>query len=135
AKASLPAMLDVHFIRENLDAVKANCRNRNVKADPDRVVQLDNERRGYEQQLQELQREANEIAKSIPKEKDSARKQQLIAKGKELRTQVSTLEERLKDIRTALHQQLLTIPNMSHPAAPVGTTAGDNKVLRRWGEP
>src|SRR5215471_18223998 len=114
-------MLDAAFIRDNLDAVKVNCRNRNVKADPDRVVQLDNERRRHEQQLQEFQREANEIAKSIPKEKDSARKQQLIAKGKELRTQVGTLEERLKDVRAALHQQLLTIPNMSHPNAPVGT--------------
>ena len=38
-------MLDAAFIREHLDAVKANCRNRNVKADVDRVVQLDDERK------------------------------------------------------------------------------------------
>jgi seryl-tRNA synthetase len=128
-------MLDVHFIRDNLDAVKVNCRNRNVKADADRVVELDNDRRRYEQQLQETQRQANEVAKSIPNEKDPARRQQLIANGKELRSQVGTFEERLKLVRKALHNQLLTIPNMSHPDAPVGTTAADNKVLRRWGEP
>jgi seryl-tRNA synthetase len=29
----------------------------------------------------------------------------------------------------------MTIPNMSHPSAPVGTTAEDNKVIRTWGEP
>jgi seryl-tRNA synthetase len=128
-------MLDPAFIRDHLEAVKANCRNRNVKAEPDRVVQLDQERRLHEQQLQELRREANEIAKGIPKEKDSSRKQELISRGKELRNQVGMLEQRVKGVETGLREQLLAIPNMSHPSAPVGSTAEDNKVLRRWGEP
>ena len=34
-----------------------------------------------------------------------------------------------------LRSALTTIPNMSHPDAPVGTTAEDNKVIKRWGEP
>ena len=38
-------MLDPQYIRENLDAVKANCKNRNVTADVDRVVQFDDERK------------------------------------------------------------------------------------------
>ena len=48
-------MLDAQFIRENLEAVKANLKNRNVKADVDRVVQLDDERKRLEQQTQTLQ--------------------------------------------------------------------------------
>lgn len=38
-------MLDSQYIRDNLDAVKANCKNRNVNADVDRVVALADERK------------------------------------------------------------------------------------------
>ena len=56
-------MLDPSFIRENLAAVKANCANRNVRADVDRVVQLDDERRRLISETQTLQQRQNEIAK------------------------------------------------------------------------
>jgi seryl-tRNA synthetase len=128
-------MLDAAFIRENLDAVKTNCRNRNVKADVDRVVQLDDERKRLVQQTQVIQQRQNEVSKLIPKEKDPARKQELIAEGKRLREEVVGLEKQLKDVQAQLHAALLTIPNMTHPDAPVGATADDNKVIRKWGEP
>jgi seryl-tRNA synthetase len=128
-------MLDAHFIRENLEAVKANCRNRNVKADVDRVVQLDDDRKRLIQETQTIQQRKNEIDKQIPKEKDSAKKQSLIQEGRSLREKVTALESQSTTVESDLRTVLLTIPNMSHPAAPVGTTAQDNKVLRRWGEP
>jgi seryl-tRNA synthetase len=128
-------MLDAQFIRENLAAVKANLRHRNVNADADRVVQLDDERKRLVQETQVLQQRQNEHNKLIPKEKDPAKKQALIQEGRKLREQVAELEPRLKQVEADLHAVLLTIPNMSHPEAPVGTTAEDNKVIRRWGEP
>jgi seryl-tRNA synthetase len=128
-------MLDAAFIRDNLEAVKTNCRNRAVRADPDSVVALDDERKRLVSQTQQLQQRQNEVSKLIPKEKDPASKQQLIAEGKSLRTQVDALEKQRKEVEDQLQAVLLTIPNMSHPDAPVGTTAEDNKVLRRFGEP
>jgi seryl-tRNA synthetase len=128
-------MLDANYIRENLEAVKSNCRNRNVKAEVDRVVQLDDERKRLIQEIQTIQQRKNEIDKLIPKEKDATRKQGLIQEGRSLREKVAALESQSKQVEGDLRSVLLTIPNMSHPAAPVGTTAQDNKVLRRWGEP
>src|SRR5262245_31286527 len=128
-------MLDAGFIREHLDAVKANCENRNVKADVDRVVQLDNERKRLVQETQTIQQRQNEISKLIPKEKDLAKKQALIQEGKDLRARVSGLEAQLRQVEEDLRKALSLIPNMSHPDAPVGKEAKDNKVLRRWGEP
>jgi seryl-tRNA synthetase len=128
-------MLDAQFIRENLDAVKSNCLNRNVKADVDRVIHLDDERKRFIQETQTLQQRKNEIDKLIPKEKDAARKQSLIQEGRSLRDKVGALESQSKQVEADLHSVLLTIPNMSHPAAPVGTTAQDNKVIRKWGDP
>lgn len=127
-------MLDTAYIRANLEAVKANCRNRNVTADPEKVVRLDDERKRLVHESQLLQQRANELSKQIPKEKDAAKKQELIAEGKRLREQVGALDKQVKQAEADLNAVLLTIPNMSHPDAPVGTTPADNKVLRHVGE-
>ncbi len=128
-------MLDAAFIREHLDAVKANCVNRKVTVDVDRVVALDDERKRLAQQTQQVQQRQNELSKLIPKEKDAAKKQALIAEGKALREQAGVLEKHYKQAQDDLHAALLLVPNMTHPDAPVGTTDADNRVLRTWGEP
>ncbi|MFL5328485.1 MAG: serine--tRNA ligase [Gemmataceae bacterium] len=128
-------MLDADFIRKNLDAVKTNCANRLVKADVDAVVRLDDERKRLANDAQLLQQRANEISKLIPQQKDPAQKQQLIAEGKSLREKVGVAEKELKQVEVDLHAVLVMIPNMTHPAAPVGTTAADNKVIKNAGTP
>jgi seryl-tRNA synthetase len=128
-------MLDANFIRENLAAVKANCAHRNVKADVDCVVTLDDERKRLIGETQLLQQRQNEISKLIPKEKDKDKKQTLIQEGRDLRDKVADLEKKARDNEAAMRAALAVIPNMTHPDAPVGTDAAANKVLRRWGEP
>ena len=108
-------MLDVQFIRDNLDAVKANCRNRNVSANIDDVVRLDDDRRRIIQDQQVQQQRQNEIAKLIPKTKDKDEKQKLIQQGRELREQVAGLEGQLKTVEAELNGVLRAIPNMTHP--------------------
>jgi seryl-tRNA synthetase len=124
-------MLDAHFIREHLAEVKTNVRNRNVKADVDRVVELDNERRRLAQETQQLQQRQNEVARLV-KTASAEQRPALIQEGKELKAKVAGLEQQMKQVEADLHAALLTVPNMTHPAAPVGNA---NKVLRKWGEP
>src|SRR5262249_12016132 len=128
-------MLDVQFVRDHLDAVKANCKNRNVTADVDRVVQLDDQRRQLIQAAQLKQQRANEVPKLIPKEKDAARKQELIQEGRRIREEVAGLDGQLKQVEVDLRAAVSTLPNMTHPDAPVGGTPEDNKVIKQWGEP
>ncbi len=128
-------MLDAQFIRDNLDAVKANCRNRNVTADVDHVVALDDLRKKLVHAAQETQQSANQLSKSIPTEKDKDKKQALIAEGRVLRDKVSEQEALIKQAEADLKGALATIPNMTHPDAPVGGTPEDNKVVAKWGEP
>jgi seryl-tRNA synthetase len=125
-------MLDAQFIRENLDAVKANCKNRKVTADVDRVVQLDDERKRLTQETQTLQQRQNEISKLIPKEKDKDKKQALIQEGRDLREKVAALEGQQSRVADELRKALTAVPNMTHPDAPVGD---QNKVLSTWGQP
>jgi seryl-tRNA synthetase len=129
-------MLDAAFIRDNLAAVKANARNRlATHAEVDRVVELDDRRKKLVGEQQAIEQRANEVSGQIPKEKDAARKQELIAEGKRLREQKAGMEGEVKQVKADLLAALLTIPNMTHPDAPVGSTPADNKVLRRVGEP
>jgi seryl-tRNA synthetase len=128
-------MLDPQYIRENLDAVKANCKNRNVTADVDRIVQLDDERKRLISLTQVKQQEANASAKSVGGEKDPAKKQELIARGRQLREEVGQFDAQIKQVEADLRVVLNTIPNMTHPGAPVGGTPEDNKVVKKWGDP
>jgi seryl-tRNA synthetase len=128
-------MLDVNYIRDNLEAVKANCRNRGVKADPERVVHLDDERKHLVQEAQVKQQRANEVSKLIPKEKDAAKKQELIAEGRKLREEVAGLEAKVKQVEGERDKFLLAVPNMTHPDAPVSTDPNGNKVIKSWGAP
>jgi seryl-tRNA synthetase len=125
-------MLDPQFICDNLEAVKANCRNRHVNADVDRVVQLHDDLKRLLQETQKIQQRQNEVAKLTKAEKDPAKRQQLIQEGKSLKETVAGLERRLKELEAGQRSALLTIPNMSHPEAPVGN---ENKALHKWGEP
>jgi seryl-tRNA synthetase len=125
-------MLDVHFIRENLEAVKENCRNRGVKADVDKVIALDDRRKQFASQRQTIQQRQNELAKLM---KDPAQRQALAEEGKQLRAQVGEIEKEEKAVEEELRAALMFIPNMTHPKAPVGQTAEDNKVIKTFLEP
>jgi seryl-tRNA synthetase len=128
-------MLDVAYIRANLDAVKRNCANRNVAADVDRVVALDDERKRLATETQAKQQRANEVSELTKKEKDPAAKQQYIAEGRALKQQVAELEKQLKQVEADRDAAIMTLPNMSHPDAPIGKTSESNKVIKTWGEP
>src|SRR5207247_2144138 len=126
---------DAQFIRDHLDAVKANCKNRNVTADVDRVVQLDDERKRLVHETQVIQQRQNEIARLTKNEKDKAKRDALIQEGKALKEKVAGMEKQVKQADADLRAVLMTIPNMTHPNAPVGGTPADNKVIKLWGEP
>src|SRR5262245_42775499 len=111
-------MLDAQYIRENLEAVKTNCRNRNVKADVDQVVALDDQRRQLVQEMQVLQERANAVSKLTPKEKDAAKRQELVAEGRSLKEKIAGFDPQLKKIKEDLDALLKQIPNMTHPQAP-----------------
>ncbi|NDH04768.1 serine--tRNA ligase [bacterium] len=128
-------MLDAAFIRANLEAVKSNCKNRNLVADVDKVVSIDDERKKLLNSIQGLQQRQNELSKLIPKEKDPSLKQQLVTEGKALREQVNTMEAQVRETETNLRAILNIIPNMTHPDAPVGSLADDNREIKHWGTP
>jgi seryl-tRNA synthetase len=128
-------MLDLQFLCDHLELVAENCHNRGVTVDLNLIAGHKTRRAELIAQADELRREQNELSSQIPGEKDPGKKQSLIARGKELREQVALRDAELKTVEAVLRTELLRVPNMTHPAAPVGRLAADNKVVRAWGAP
>ncbi len=132
-------MLDPKYVLANVEAVKQNCRNRNVPAEIldelDRVVELEGRRKALLQAVEEVRRRQNEVAQATGKEKDPARRSELVAEGKRLKAEVAENEEQLKQLDAEVKRRLARIPNLTHPDAPVGATEDDSHELRRVGTP
>ncbi len=126
-------MLDLKFIKENIDAVKENILNRNVKADADKVVKLYDARNQALQKLEDLRRQRNENAKKMKGKLEQSVRQLLIGEGKTLKEQIATEESKTDEIQLSLKEQLLRIPNMANPAAPIGKEDKDNTEIKRSG--
>ncbi len=127
-------MLDRRFIVEHAELVKQNCANRGSKADVDKFVALEADRKAKQLELDELNRQANDVSKSIGKAKDPAEREARKAEGRRLRELATAVETQLKWIVEEAHNVLRTIPNLSHPEAPVGGETAA-KELRRGKTP
>jgi seryl-tRNA synthetase len=127
-------LLDLRFIRENAAAVQENCRNRGVEADVGLVVELADRRSALIGELNELRQRQNQMAKSIGRVQDPEARERLIAESRTMKDRIPEREVELAGVEERLREELLKIPNMTHPDAPVGNDDSENVEIRRWGE-
>ena len=128
-------MLDYKFIKDNLEAVKENIKNRNMTADADIVVKLYDERTAMVTELQALQQKRNENAQSMKQKLDNDKRQELIAAGKAIKDEIATLEAKLKETEEKLEEAARQIPNMVHPETPIGKLDTENLEVKVSGTP
>lgn len=128
-------MLDLKFIRDNIDAVRANIADRYMDADADAVVRLADERAAAIQALEDKRRRRNEVAAAMKGKLAETERQALIDEGKALKESIASLEERLAAVEAELKDAHAKIPNMAHPEAPRGKEDKDNLEVKRVGEP
>ena len=123
-------MLDKRFILENPDLVQKNCDNRGARADVARYVQLETQCRQLQQEIEDLSRQANVVSKSIGQAKDDAEREARKEEGRQLREQKEAQQSVLDRVAAEAGIIYRSLPNMSHPEAPVG---GENRSreLRR----
>lgn len=124
-------MLDRRFIVENAELVKENCLRRGAKVDVDRLVALDAERRAKQTDVDQLNRRANEVSKSIGQTKDAAEREARKEEGRKLREAVSAAQTALEQLEVELDSLQRAIPNLSHPSAPIGGDDTANLEIRR----
>ena len=122
-------MLDRKYILDRLELVKQNCANRGAKTDVDRFAALETERKALLTQVEDLNRRANEVSKTIGKAKDAAEREARKEEGRRLREQTAETKTRLDTVAAETDALQRTIPNMTHPDAPVGPGEQANVVV------
>lgn len=124
-------MLDRKYIVENAAEVAQNCLNRGVTADVNRLVELEGKRRVVLESVQDFNRQANEVSKSIGKAKDDAEREARKEEGRKLRDQKDTAQKEHDEVDAEIVAIQRLIPNLSHPAAPIGKDDKANLEIRR----
>ncbi len=124
-------MLDRKFIIENAELVQENCRRRNNPAEVMKFVALDAQRREKQTLVEELNRQANDVSKTIGKAKDDAQREARKAEGRQLRDRISIVQQELDALLAEMDTIHRSIPNLSHPDAPQGSDDQANLEVRR----
>lgn len=129
-------MFDLKYIRENPSKFDAAMARRKLSAQSPKILELDEQRRGVQTELQTLQQARNEKSKEIGKIKGSGGDaQEAMDAVSAIKTQMSELEERDKSLGEELKTILSSLPNIMKDEVPDGADEDDNVEVRKWGTP
>lgn len=124
-------MLDIKFIRENLDVVKEAAKNKQF--DPalvDNVLGLDEKRRKLIASVEKLRAAQNKLSEELKE----SRNDEIVKKAKELKEELKALEGNLKATEGEFTEAMYWVPNIPDKTVPIGKDETSNKVVATWGE-
>lgn len=124
-------MLDIRYVRENAARVQEASEQKGYKVDIAHLLQLDEERRELLGKAEELRKERNDLSSSLKTQKPS---EEQIARGRELKTEIAEIEDRLGVVEGEFTALLKQVPNMPLGYVPVGSTEDENVVSKTVGE-
>ena len=123
-------MLDIRFIRENAELVQKSADAKRYKVSVADVLKVDEEKRGLQQQVDDLRAQRNDIAAQMKGGKPDPK---LIAQGKEIKSKLAELEEQLKEVDARLADGINSLPNIIFNDVPMGGEE-DSVPVAEWGE-
>ncbi|MGI6374501.1 MAG: serine--tRNA ligase [Anaerolineae bacterium] len=127
-------MIDLAFIRDNAEQIRAALVALNSSGPLDEILALDQQRRDLLVQVEGLRAERNRVSKEVPRVKDAAERQRLIEAMRGVADRIKEIEAALGPVEERLQAALLEMPNMPDPAVPVGPDESHNVVVRQVGE-
>jgi seryl-tRNA synthetase len=128
-------MLDLKFLRDNLDEVERRLATRGGAVDLGAFRALDERRRGLLSEAESLKAERNQVSALIGRTSDKSQLQGEIVRMKEVSARIKELDEALRQVEDSLKGLLLTLPNLPDAQCPLGQSEEDNPEVRSWGEP
>ncbi len=128
-------MLDIKYLRQNIDFVRQKMDDRGQKIDFDRFIDLDAKRRDILQAVETLRNERNNVSKQVgelKKKKEDA--SALIEKMGNVSVKIKEYDESLKVTEEELNAFVMIVPNVQHESVPRGQGSEDNALVRTCGE-
>ena len=130
-------MLDLNFVRENLDAVRGALQKRNMRTDGlADFARADEERRRIIAESDQLNAERNSASREIGGLMKEGKREEADAKRQavgELKDRIAELDQSRETAETQMRELLSTLPNIPHESVPVGQDESANVEVRRWG--
>ncbi len=129
-------MLDLSFVRENLEQVRQMLRDRGLPDPLAAFEELDRERRKLLTEAESRKARRNKVSDEIAAlKKQGQGASALIQEMKQASAEIKGLDEEARNLDVQLRAALRLIPNLPHESVPIGRGSGDNREIRRWGEP
>jgi seryl-tRNA synthetase len=134
-------MLDLNFVRANLELVEEKLRARGM--DPSAVLgdfrRLDQERRTRITQAETLQAQRNKLSQEVGRSRkagaDASQVAAVMDQTRDLKQQTEELERSAAQAEEAMRQLLIAIPNLTQESVPPGKSEAENVEVMRWGTP
>jgi len=124
-------MLDIKFIRENKEEVKKAIKNKGCELNLDELLVAYENKTELLQKIEELNAQRNRLNEEI---KNSAVREKIIAKGKEIKEDLAKLEPKYKKIKEKFDGLMLLVPNVYSEDTPIGADESDNKEIAKKGK-
>jgi seryl-tRNA synthetase len=128
-------MLDLKFVRENPELVKAGIAKRNDHTDIDKILELDSKRREIIRTVEQLKSDKNKASGEIAQKKKAGEDASAaITRMREVGEKIGALDNELRTVEEEMNSILVWVPNIPHESVPVGADESANVVVREWGE-
>ena len=129
-------MLDLRWIRNHPEELKAAMKRRGADVPVDELIELDGRWREKLTLVERLKAERNEASEAIGRAKREGKDaSEAIARMKEVAAQIKELDQEVAEMEARIKELLLEIPNVPHESVPDGASDADNVEVRRVGEP
>lgn len=127
-------MLDIRFVRENIDLIKDGARKKHITVDLDRLVVVDDRRKELQASVDEKRAQQNAANAGVAGAKDAAERQALIDELTKLKEILKKEEAELKEVMDEWRTLMIQVPNVPDVTVPEGDSDKDNKEVKVWGE-
>jgi len=124
-------MLDIKFIKENIEEIKKAAKNKNIQIDLDKLMKIDEKKRLLTAQIDDKRAERNELAKQNKGGKPS---DEQIKKGKEIKEAVSKMESNLSAINDEYEEIMVKVPTIPAKDVPIGKSENENVEIEKSGD-
>lgn len=127
-------MLDIKFVRDNMELVQQGLINRGNKISLDEFLALEKERRVLLSQVEALKNTRNNVSQDISRlKKAKENADDLVAEMRLVGDQIGEMDAKVKEVELALQNIIINVPNMLHESVPVGQDEQSNVEVRAWG--
>ena len=134
-------MLDIKFVRENVEVVKENIKKKfqdHKLPMVDEAVELDKEIRTIKANVEALRARRNSASSEIGalmRNKEIEKANAIKAEVSQINVDIALYDEKLVDLEARLKKIMMTIPNIIDPSVPVGKDDSENVEVKRYLEP